>query len=229
MAAIPTGVYLEAEQHGYDTTPISEGLEQETCDVRCIDTPGIVTNHSELYEPFSTVTRNSLTHALSEHGVALDSEATDKLMDAYNHLSAFPEVPAALDRVASDPTLAAVVFSNGTLDMVSSSVLKSQDLAPYSRVFDDMICVEAVQRFKPTRAVYGYLAERLGKEDMSEIWLITANPFDVVGAVHAGIKAAWVDRAGRGWIDAMDPDTKPTVVAADVNGALDAIQRALGK
>ena len=37
---------------------------------------------------------------------------------------------------------------------------------------------------------------RTGPDEMGEIWLVTSNPFDVVGARAAGMKAAWVDREG---------------------------------
>ena len=54
------------------------------------------------------------------------------------------------------------------------------------------------RKFKPVPIVYRSLAETDGKgpDEMGEIWLVTSNPFDVVGARAAGMKAAWVDREG---------------------------------
>lgn len=179
------------------------------------------------------MTRNALEHALAEHGLSLNRDATDKLMEAYDHLRTFPDVPVALDRVASHPDLMAVVFSNGTADMLSNSVWRSDDLAPHAHAFKDIISVHPVGKFKPAPEVYRNLADRVGKDknnkdEMGEMWLVTGNPFDVIGALNVGMKAGWVDRAGDGWTDALEPDKRPSVVAGDLNGVLDAIQKAIG-
>ncbi|OAX77661.1 haloacid dehalogenase, type II, partial [Emergomyces africanus] len=83
-------------------------------------------NSMGLYQPFSDVTRNSLRHALAEHQVDLDQESTQKLMDAYDSLSVFPETQLGLERLVDNPKLTPVVFSNGTTSMISNSVLRSQ-------------------------------------------------------------------------------------------------------
>jgi 2-haloacid dehalogenase len=38
---------------------------------------------------------------------------------------------------------------------------------------------------------------------LEKIWLVSGNPFDVVGARSVGMRAAWVDRGGRGWCDGL--------------------------
>jgi len=51
---------------------------------------------------------------------------------------------------------------------------------------------------------YWHLLQEVGKQDTpGDVWLITANPFDVVGASAAGLKTAWIDRAGKGWVDRL--------------------------
>jgi 2-haloacid dehalogenase len=57
----------------------------------------------------------------------------------------------------------------------------------------DVISVDDVKTFKPDPEVYRYLARRLGTEP-SETWLISSNPFDVIGAKAAGLMAAWIKR-----------------------------------
>jgi len=80
------------------------------------------------YQHFSEVTRNSLQHALAEHGVSLDDSATTKLMEKYDSLSVFPDVTPGLQRLAANPNIECVVFSNGTKSMVTNSVKKSPEL-----------------------------------------------------------------------------------------------------
>ena len=156
--------------------------------------------------PFSTVTQHSLNHALSEHAVPLPSEAAvASLMSAYNSLSIFPDVAPALESLAQSPSVTPVVFSNGTDEMVGNSVHRSPDLSPYSKVFRDFVTVEEVKKFKPHPDVYYHLAKKVdkSKETMGGIWLVSGNPFDVVGAKAVGMKVCWVDRGGQGWSDSL--------------------------
>ncbi len=60
------------------------------------------------------------------------------------------------------------------------------------------------------------------------LWLVSANPFDVVGCRAAGLPAAWIDRASTGWIDRLGDvvgGLGPTVVASGVDQAVREILR----
>lgn len=179
---------------------------------------------TEQYKDFSYVTRASLQHALSEHGLTLSEPETEELMKAYDDLSTFPEVNSALSAL-EQPNITCVVFSNGTKSMVSNSVHKSSDLKPYSGVFSDIVTVDEVRAFKPAPEVYAHLAHKTGMEGREgDMWLISGNPFDVVGARAAGMKAAWVDRAGGGWQDALGGEEgKPTVVVKGLDEVVDVV------
>lgn len=154
-------------------------------------------------------------------------------MKAYDCLSTFPDVSPGLSALSKDPSVAAYVFSNGTDAMVSTSIMESSDLSPYASVFMELITIEEVQCYKPDMRVYQHLAKKTGKEGrMDEVWLVSGNPFDIVGAVQAGCKACWVDRAGGhhrngGWSDQLGELASggPTVVVDGVDGAVKAIKK----
>lgn len=194
-----------------------------------------IDNHKEQYEPFSSITRNSLNHALAESGLFLDDDAVASLMKAYDSLSTFPDVTPALQALAKESGITPVVFSNGTQTMVTNSVNSSPDLGPHASVFKDIVTVEEVKRFKPAPAVYYHLAEKVGKaktkEAMSEMWLVSGNPFDIVGARSIGMQAAWVDRAGNGWVDQLVPEPagKPTVIVKNLEQVVDAVKQHSGR
>jgi len=180
-------------------------------------------NSMNQYEPFSTVTRNSLSHTLAEHGLELNDTSTKSLMEAYDSLSTFPDVEPALEGVKRNTSLTAVIFSNGTDDMVKTSVKTSPDLGPHASVFCQIVTVEEVKKYKPHPDVYYHLAEKVGKgksrEDMEKMWLVSGNPFDIVGCRAVGMQAAWVDRAGNGWTDQLVPGEagRPTVVVQSLD------------
>jgi 2-haloacid dehalogenase len=180
------------------------------------------------YQPFSDVTRNSLQHALAEADVSLDTEGLDNLMAAYDTLTIFPDVSPVFDHLRKNTHIKPVVFSNGTLPMINASLAKSPDLSPHANLFQHIVVVEPVRRFKPAPEVYASLCEQVGKGQGKEkdVWLVSGNPFDVVGANAVGLRTCWVDRSGRGWTDALVAGDrgKPTVTATGVDQVVPQIE-----
>jgi 2-haloacid dehalogenase len=183
---------------------------------------------TDKYEPFYEVTKKALHHALKEASVSLNESSVEKLMKAYDSLSTFPDVTPALEALAKTPNIKCVVFSNGTHAMVSASLEKSPSLSPHASLFTDVVVVEEVEKFKPCPEVYYHLIEKVGKkrEEIGEVWLVTANPFDVVGAVNVGMKAVWVDRSGVGWVDSLGEGAlgKPTITVSSLEDVVDAVK-----
>jgi 2-haloacid dehalogenase len=193
-------------------------------------------NSMGLYKPFSDITNASLKHALAESRVALSEPEISNLMKAYDSLGTFPDVGSALRSLVSDPSIDAYVFSNGTDAMVSSSVKESPSLSPHASIFKGLVTVQEIEVFKPDARVYQYLAKKVGKttsrEDMATIWLVSGNPFDVVGARAAGLQAVWVDRAGGhhgkgGWTDKLGDlaGGGPTIIVKSVEEAVNAVRK----
>ncbi|KAM0805254.1 HAD-like domain-containing protein [Usnea florida] len=140
------------------------------------------------YQPFSDITRNSLHHALADSSLFLDNASTTQLMQAYDNLSTFPDVAPALKTLATETRFTPVVFSNGTHAMVTNSVRSSPDLAPHEQVFEAIVTVDEVRCFKPHPRVYGHLAKMMGVgEEMGRVWVVSGNPFDVVGGGGGGL------------------------------------------
>jgi 2-haloacid dehalogenase len=152
-------------------------------------------------------------------------------MQSYDSLSTFPDVASCLSAINNAPDVTAYVFSNGTYDMVASSIRNSPDLMHFAPVFKEVVVVEEVKRFKPDPAVYRYLCKKAGKEGREgDVWLVTGNPFDVVGARAMGWKAVWVDRAGNGWVDSCVEGEagRPSVIVRSLKQVLTAVSEYRG-
>ncbi|KAF2730441.1 haloacid dehalogenase [Polyplosphaeria fusca] len=188
-------------------------------------------NSMEKYEPFSTITLKSLHHALSSLSLSLPSPSISTLMSSYTTLSLFPDVPPLFPALRSTPTMHPVLFSNGTHDMVHASLTQSPDLAPHADLFQDIVVVDDMpgekKRFKPVPGVYRWLCERVGKEGREgEVWLVSGNAFDVVGANAVGMRTCWVDRGGGGWVDALGGEEgRPTVIVKGVGEVVERVER----
>ena len=116
--------------------------------------------------------------------------------------------------------------------MIGNSVKLSPDLGPHASVFTDIVTVEEVKRFKPHSEVYQYLAKKVGKgtASMADIWLVSANPFDVVGARSVGMQSCWVDRSHIGWTDQLvqSDEGRPTVIVQRLQDVVDIITKHTG-
>lgn len=148
-------------------------------------------------------------------------------MDAYNSLSLFPDVPPLFEHLKSKATdFYPVVFSNGTSEMISTTLSQSPDISPHAHLFQEIVSVESIQRFKPDPKVYEFLCKTVekattgssnSKGQHKDVWLISGNPFDIVGAKVYGMSTCWVDRSGAGWMDAVLAGEGPDVVVRGLN------------
>ncbi|KAF8528376.1 haloacid dehalogenase, type II [Hysterangium stoloniferum] len=160
------------------------------------------------YEPFDLITRKSLIHAAKDTGLPLTEGSINDVINSYKYLTVFEDVPGTLSRLETDDKIKTVIFTNGTEKMVETAIDNSPELKHFSQSPLPYVVVGDVKSYKPSPAVYQHLAKKLGKEDkIDDIWLVSGNPFDIVGAQAAGMRTIWVDRAGKGWADQLGQPT----------------------
>jgi 2-haloacid dehalogenase len=140
------------------------------------------------YVDFDTVTTQALRYVATRLGVELDAQAEQALLTAYLQLPAFPDVVPGLDMLkSSGRTL--VALSNGT-ERSLARLLENARIAGY---FESILSVERVRTFKPAPSVYALLRDASGRYPQQS-WLVSGNPFDVIGAKAQGFGAAWLRR-----------------------------------
>ncbi|TRX90581.1 hypothetical protein FHL15_008554 [Xylaria flabelliformis] len=177
------------------------------------------------YKTFSEITRSALAHAVAEHGLTLAADDAETLMHAYDALHVFPEIPAAMQLLQENSgAVDAYVFSNGTDDMVGNSIRTSPELGPHADMFRSLVTVDSLKCFKPDPRTYAHLVEQADKKGQAaDVWVVSANPFDIAGAKAAGLQAAFIDRTGKGWIDRLDETQKPSLATDSVDKAVQSI------
>ena len=143
-----------------------------------------------VHADFWHVTGDALDYALDFHGVS-EPGLKDELMALYLKLEAYPEVVAALEAVRSRGKQTAIL-SNGSPSMLDSAVRH----AGLDKLFTQVISVEDVGIYKPSRRVYRLAMQKLSLHETSAICFVSANPWDAQGAAHFGFQVARVDRFG---------------------------------
>lgn len=141
------------------------------------------------YKDFSVCTRDALEYCCRQLGYDLSSEQKKALMQEYRRLPAFPDVEPCLAAL-TEQDYRIFAFSNGSADVVTGLLEHTKII----RYFHGVVSVDDLKSFKPNPAVYAHFMRSSGTAG-AQAWLISSNPFDVIGAVSAGMSAAWVKRS----------------------------------
>jgi len=140
------------------------------------------------YQDFERITEAALRYACRSLGQACDQGVRDRLMDAYLHLSPFPEVRGALGRLSGLPL---AILSNGSPGMLQPLV-KNTGL---ETAFAQIISVDEVKIYKPSSRVYELAPRKLGVAKEA-IGFVSSNFWDAAGAQCYGFQVFWINRAG---------------------------------
>jgi 2-haloacid dehalogenase len=141
------------------------------------------------YEDFWRVSEQALRFTAQRFGVNVTALQRRRVMQAWLRPTPYPEVAAALPRLAARYPLA--VLSNGTRTMLEGG-LEASGLRPHFRW---VITADQVKVYKPSPRVYG-LAPRQMKVTKRQILFVSSNAFDVLGAKSFGFAVCWINRTG---------------------------------
>jgi 2-haloacid dehalogenase len=140
------------------------------------------------YEDFAHVTEAALRYACAALALPYDDAKRSRLMRAYLHLAAFPEVKDALARLHG---IELAILSNGAPAMLQDLVTNAGLSAAIPRV----LSVDEVGIYKPSPRVYQLAVDRLGVPARA-IGFVSSNGWDAAGAKAFGFRTFWVNRAG---------------------------------
>ena len=147
------------------------------------------------YETFAVCTSQALDYTCAFYGADLSDEQKRELMGIYRVLPAFDDVKIALTRLKK-AGFRLFAFSNGAADALD--VLLNN--AGILDLFLGVVSVDDIKSFKPNPAVYSHFL-RKSESTGGNAWLISSNPFDVIGAISAGMNSAWVQRSPQAVFD----------------------------
>jgi 2-haloacid dehalogenase len=141
------------------------------------------------YENFTLCTRQALDYTDIVMQTEMDEATKQSLMHSYRVLPPFDDVKASLQMI-SEKGHRLFGFSNGVTDAVQELL----EHAGIDHYFEGVVSVDSIQSFKPDPAVYRHFLDSTGSE-AKQSWLVSSNPFDIIGARSFGMNAAWLKRA----------------------------------
>lgn len=141
--------------------------------------------------PFSLIGGGALRTVLAGAGVV--DELDDKVshvLAGFSQLSLHPDVADGV-RALRQQGFRLVTLSNGSVDVAERLLAGAGLLEDFER----LLSVNDAPRWKPAPEAYGYAA-RVCAVAPDLMLLVAVHPWDIDGAVNAGLAAAWLNRTG---------------------------------
>lgn len=114
--------------------------------------------------------------------------AIQHVMEGFFELKLHPDVPGGV-QVLADAGVRMVTLTNGSTRLAE----RMFDEAGLSGLFERLLSVEEAPAWKPARAAYAYAADVCGTQ-LESMLLVAVHPWDIDGAIRAGMHAAWIAR-----------------------------------
>jgi 2-haloacid dehalogenase len=166
------------------------------------------------YADFGAIGGAALDMTAAARGATLSADDRNTILTGMRTLPPFKDVRPGLERLRQSG-FRLVTLTNSAPAMVEQQ-LKTAGLTD---LFERAFSVDAVKRFKPAPEPYRYVARQLDVAT-SDLRMIAAHAWDIVGALQAGCAAAFVARPGKS-LYPLGP--KPDIVAQDLIDAADRI------
>jgi len=157
------------------------------------------------YRNFAVCTADALDYTCSYYGIELNDVQKHSLLSIYRELPPFKDVMVGLRQVHSKG-YCIYAFSNGLKKAVERLLVN----AGINDYFSGIVSVDKLKTFKPNPDVY-HLFMKQAEVEAEEAWMISGNPFDVIGAMATGMKAAWVKRSPEAVFDPWGVEPTITV------------------
>lgn len=143
----------------------------------------------ERYENFTKVTADALQFACNQLNIELDEIVLVDLMNHYDALKVYPEVPQALALLNQKFKLG--ILSNANQTLLENNVAFN-NIGPY---LETVLSVDQIQRYKPIPKVYE-LPVNFFSTSKERVAFVSSNTWDVAGAASVGLKVIWANRKG---------------------------------
>lgn len=140
---------------------------------------------------FSDVATSVLETLLPQHGVQHVATATRHVLGGFESLPVHADVVPGLTRLRT-AGIRIVTLTNGS----TASSAPMLERAGLLDVIERRLSVDDAGRWKPHQRAYEFAAQTCGV-DVSRMALVAAHPWDVHGALRAGLRGVWVNRHDR--------------------------------
>ena len=159
------------------------------------------------YREFGQLAIAVLKMMAAGKGITVTPAQIERVRTAMLKLPAFGDAKPALKRFRKAGVKLAVLTNSSR-----TSLAQQLHNAGLRECFDQTLSVDSVGTFKPAGEVYTFAAEALLAEP-SDLLMVAAHHWDLLGAQRAGCKTAFVERPGRALLPG---ELRPDYVVKDL-------------
>lgn len=167
---------------------------------------------TDRYVDFSAVTEDALVYAARAMKLELTPEGRRRLLDAYLHLTPWPDTAGAL-RKLKEAGVRVITVSNFSPAMLRANA-QNAGLAGF---FDALLSTDENHTYKPDPRAYQLGIERL-RLQKPDVLFVAFGGWDAAGAKSFGYPTFWVNRFNQ---PLEELDIRPDQTSADLDGLLD--------
>jgi 2-haloacid dehalogenase len=169
-----------------------------------------VSTATNSYTPFPELAAAALTTTAGRFGASIGDGDISHISGVFTTLPPHEDVASGL------ATLREAGFVLAALTNSPQPTAEVQlENAGIAALFDMILSVDSVGRFKPHRSVYEGAASALGVSTQ-EMTMVAAHDWDIAGAIAAGCSGVFIERPGQTYSSAFPA---PTLIASDINDA----------
>ncbi len=147
------------------------------------------------YVDFSICTKQALDYTCKKLNEPLTSQQKNNLLNEYKTLPIYPDVIQGL-KLLQNTNHKIYAFSNGSNQAIQNLIKTTQ----IDQFINGSVSAEDVKIFKPSPIVYRYFNTKTDSTK-NMTWLISSNPFDIIGASAYGMRTIWVRRSSESVFD----------------------------
>lgn len=141
-------------------------------------------------------------------------QGVQHVLDGFEDVAAHPDVPEGV-RALRAAGLRLATLTNGSVAITEQLLARAGLRAEFEALLD----VTGPQAWKPSPKAYRYALDQLGVSAGAAV-LVAVHPWDVDGAMRAGLHGAWVRRGASSYPSAMRPPAYVVDDLRDLAGAL---------
>jgi 2-haloalkanoic acid dehalogenase type II len=170
------------------------------------------------YRPYREEWPEHFAICFEELGLPGDAQrAHGRLVELIASGVAFPESRRVVESLAR--RMPTALLSNADDDFLLPCLRRN------GLVFPVVISSETARTYKPHAAIFRELSQQMGIPGENILYVGDSRLADVIGAKHAGLQAAWVNRNWKdGWKRPADHAFDPDYEVATLDGLLDILQ-----
>ena len=163
------------------------------------------------YVPLRDALRSSLRRLFVSRDIPLTDDEIDGVLATLSELDPNPGAGDAL-RALGDAGVQVIALTNGGTALMEALL----ERAGFSQMVERIVSCDDLGTSKPHPSVY----EAAREVAEGELWMVASHAWDIMGAVHAGLRGVWISGFEKEYPAIFPP---PDAVAPDLEAAAQAV------